>query len=918
MPIPKLKPDYWPGRAGKSPLAGAGFPDEDFQRERERLAGILEATRAGSWHLDLATGQGDVDDRWLAMLGYERNELPGFGFGDWLRLVHPDDRSRFLAIHELIAPLDDPFGSVEARLAHRDGRPIWFLHRFKVLSRDEAGRPRRLAGATIDITERKRVIGEFNRTREILEQTNRVARVGGWELQVDPQVMYWSDTTREIHEVPPGFVPHLDAAIQFYKEGWSRERITEATSNAIASGTPFDLELQVVTARGNELWVRAIGKAEFVGGRCRRLFGTFQDIDAQRKSRDKIAEQSEFLDRIVMGLPEGFALFENNGRILRVNPAFCAMTGYSATELTGQVPPYSFWPVSEEAAPDAPQSRPSTPLRTFHDSMELVFRRKNGEAFVALVNPATIRDATGTPLYSFATIQDVSERKKAEAALFESQQLYAGLVASAPVGVFKTDAAGRCLFANATCSAIVGLEVAEIVAQGWLSALAPADRVGVQAEWRQALSMRSAFSRECRIASAEGGDRWVLVQTAPLQDPAGGLVGHIGTLTDISERKRTEDALREADRRRTEFLALLAHELRNPLNPIRNAVKLMQQAADSGEQEWCREVIDRQVNHLARLIDDLLDVSRIARNKLELRREPVQLQSVLETALSMTQGLIDQRRHNVSVALPHRTVWLDGDPVRLSQVFMNVISNAAKYTADGGQIGIRALLAGDSVSVSIVDNGAGIARDHLPHVFEMFYQAPETRQFALGGLGLGLSLTRQLVEMHGGKVLAFSDGPGEGSEFVVQLPVETRVDVVPQPPDGRHSQRLVDRFRVLIVDDHPFAADSLARLMRANGQDARTARDGESALELLEEFRPEWILLDIGLPGIDGHEVCRRIRRMPGGEQARIVAITGWGREEDRNQSKAAGFDHHLVKPVDFAELVRLMTTNPVERQSGV
>ncbi len=862
--------------------------------------------------LDLALNRGEADYRWLAMLGYRAGDLPDCNSDLWRLLMHADDRCHFELALQTVRPEGEPFGSFEARLQHRDRGYIWFLHRFKILSRDPTGRPVRVAGATIDIAERKRVLDAFNRTRELLEQTNRVARVGGWELQFEPPSLFWSETTREIHEVPANYEPELNNAIAFYKEGYSRERIAGAVTQAMTEGTPFDLELQVITARGNELWVRAIGKAEFVEGCCRRLFGTFQDIDAQRKSRDKIAEQSEFLDRIVMGLPEGFALFENNGRILRVNPAFCGMTGYSATELTGQVPPYSFWPVAEAGALIV-FTRQSSPQRVFPDSMELVFRRKNGETFMALVNPATIRDATGTPLYSFATIQDVSERKRAEAALFESQQLYAGLVASAPVGVFKTDAAGQCLFANATCCAIVGLKSAEILAQGWLSALPSSDRFAVQAEWRQALATKSAFSRECRIVRADVADRWVLVQTAPLQDPAGILVGYIGTLTDTTERKRIEDALREADRQRTEFLALLAHELRNPLNPIRNAVKLMQQTADLSEQEWCREVIDRQVNHLARLIDDLLDVSRIAQNKLELRREPVQLQDVIETALSMTQGLVDQRSHAVTVTLPHGPVWLDGDPVRLSQVFMNLISNAAKYTAEGGRIRIRGVLAGDQVAVSIADNGAGIARDHLPYVFDMFFQVPETRQFALGGLGIGLSLTRQLVEMHGGKVHAYSDGPGDGSEFVVRLPVEKRLELVPRAPEAHATGPMASRHRVLIVDDHPFAADSLARLMRARGQDARTARDGEAALVLVEEFRPDWILLDIGLPGMDGHEVCRRVRRLPGGDSIRIVAVTGWGREEDRAQSRAAGFDHHLVKPVDFAELASLMDPCPAE-----
>jgi signal transduction histidine kinase/CheY-like chemotaxis protein len=398
-------------------------------------------------------------------------------------------------------------------------------------------------------------------------------------------------------------------------------------------------------------------------------------------------------------------------------------------------------------------------------------------------------------------------------------------------------------------------------------------------------------------------------------------------LTDLSERKRfeeleraqaalrkNEEALRQADRRKDEFLATLAHELRNPLAPMRNAVAFLRAKGTSApELRWAHDVIDRQVALMARLLDDLLDVSRVALDRPDLKRTLVELGSVIDAAVETSLPLIEAARHELTVSLPPQPIYLHADPVRLAQVFANLLNNAAKYTDEGGRIRLVAEQRGHEVVISVSDTGIGIAPELLPHVFEIFSQAKSTSRPSKGGLGIGLSLVKGLVELHGGLVNAHSDGLAEGSTFTVRLPI---VDGA-EPRKGSHRSVQADSVearatrRILVVDDQPDSADSLSMLLQALGHDVDTAYDAERAIELAGTMLPDVILLDIGMPRIDGYEACRRIRSGTGGEKMRIVALTGWGQEEDRQKSREAGFDQHLMKPVDMGQLTRLLESAP-------
>jgi signal transduction histidine kinase/ActR/RegA family two-component response regulator len=367
-------------------------------------------------------------------------------------------------------------------------------------------------------------------------------------------------------------------------------------------------------------------------------------------------------------------------------------------------------------------------------------------------------------------------------------------------------------------------------------------------------------------------------------------------------------ALREADRRKNEFLAVLAHELRNPLAPIRNATEILrlQNLADPNVR-WAREIIERQVNQMSHMVDDLLDVSRIALGKIRLQKEMVALKTILDRAVETTQPLIDARGHVLNLSLPSEPLWIDADMPRLTQVLVNLLTNAAKYTEERSNIWLSAQRQADEVVIKVRDTGIGIRPELLTRVFDPFVQDERSSARGLGGLGIGLSVVRSLIDLHGGRVQAFSDGPGQGSEFVVHLPLTKET----QQPSiaGRKPMSYASgpAQRILIVDDNADSADSLCRLLRVMGHDVQTANDGTTALEAARAHPPGIVLLDIGLPGMDGLEVARRMRQELGLTRTLLVALTGYGREADRRRSQEAGFDAHFVKPVDLDALHALL-----------
>ena len=416
------------------------------------------------------------------------------------------------------------------------------------------------------------------------------------------------------------------------------------------------------------------------------------------------------------------------------------------------------------------------------------------------------------------------------------------------------------------------------------------------------LRVRGKVLGAIAFIAAESGQRFDEADLAVAQDLADRAAIAI-------ENAQLYRELRDADRRKDEFLATLAHELRNPLAPIRNALQLLRMpGASAAVADDARQMMERQLQQMVRLVDDLLDVSRITRNRLELRRERIEFAAVIQNAVETSRPLIDQGRHTLTVHLPPEAVYLDGDAVRLAQVFSNLLNNSAKYTEPGGKISLTAAVDDGQVAVRVADTGIGIPAESLPQVFEMFSQVERNLNRAQGGLGIGLTLVRRLVEMHGGSVEAHSAGPGQGSEFVVRLPtVAPATEEAAPRNEPAPAAEPAASSRVLVVDDNLDAAKSLAALLKMQGHEVRVAHDGRSALEVAAGFLPQFVLLDIGMPGMDGYEVARRLRTIPDLQRARLAALTGWGQPEDRRRSAEAGFDFHLVKPVEPQRLQELL-----------
>jgi len=427
-----------------------------------------------------------------------------------------------------------------------------------------------------------------------------------------------------------------------------------------------------------------------------------------------------------------------------------------------------------------------------------------------------------------------------------------------------------------------------------------------------ALALRDGkeYNGEEIVVERPDGTRWTaLAHANPFVNDAGRVYGAVNVLVDISERKRAEEALQKADRNKNEFLATLAHELRNPLAPIRNGLQIMRMAGgDAAMAAEAHSMMERQLGHMVRLIDDLLDVSRITQGKVALRKERVDLAAVVQDAVETSRSLIENAGHRLSLTLPPKPVTVNADRTRLAQVFANLLNNSAKYTAPGGDISLGVERHGTDVVVRVKDNGVGIPPDMLPRIFDTFMQVDRSLERSQGGLGIGLSLVRALVDMHNGTVEARSEGHGKGSEFVVRLSDAVAPDHSVEAPPGADSGMPSSIYRILVVDDNRDSALSLAMMLKIMGHDTRTGHDGEAAVSLAESFRPDVMLLDIGLPKMNGYDACRLIREQPWGRGIVLIALTGWGQDEDKLHSKEAGFNFHMIKPVDPDALAKLLT----------
>jgi PAS domain S-box-containing protein len=702
----------------------------------------------------------------------------------------------------------------------------------------------------------------------------------------------------------------LEEVFRIVNEG-TRERVPSPVEKVLSDGTVAALANHtILVARGGQEYF-IDDSASPIRGRSGEIVGVvlvFREIGERRRSE----EAQRRLASIVENSEDAIIGKSLDGAVTSWNAGAERLYGYSAQEVLGH--PSTF------LTPDDRIGERSAILVRLKDKnaatqiLETVRRAKDGRLIDVSMSMAPIRDAAGNIIGSSTIARDISAYKRAadkirraQEALQKSEQLYRAIGESIDYGVWVCERDGRNVYASDSFLNLVGLTQEECSEFGWGRVLHPDDAQRTMEAWKECIRTEGRWDVEHRFKGRDGGWHPILARGGPVRNERGEIVAWAGINLDIGRLKEAEERLQEADRNKNDFLAVLSHELRNPLAPLLNALAILNRP-DAGRATLteARDMAERQVHHLARLVDDLLDVSRITHGKIELRKEPIELKAAVARAVETALPAIEGQRHELTVLLPKEPVWLQADLVRIAQVLSNLLNNSAKYTTPGGKISLEVEEAGGEAVVRVRDTGIGISEASLPRVFEMFAQVAPVDSRSPMSLGVGLRLVKSLVELHRGKVEARSAGPGKGSEFVVRLPTTApperpaEVSAPAAPPTSpRH---------VLVVDDNADAAASLAVLLRLEGHDTRVAHSGPSALDEVEQRRPDVVFLDIGMPGMDGYEVARRLRARHGDGALKLIALTGWGKEHDRARAQAAGFDHHLTKPVAPQDLQGLLS----------
>jgi PAS domain S-box-containing protein len=681
-------------------------------------------------------------------------------------------------------------------------------------------------------------------------------------------------------------------------------------------GRSVPFEKEYFRRDGERIWILCAGM--MIDGHTAVEF--IIDVTERRRTQELLAASEQRYRAFTSLAPLLMWQADPSGRHVELNARWLEYTGQSAGETQD-----SGWldAIHPDEAPASAAAFEAAYASGAALELEHRVRGADGGYRWFLVRNQPVYDEDSGQLVGWCGVaMDIDARKRAEAAQQESEARFRALADAAPALIWQIGPDARLAYVNRRYAEITGIGTESLLPDGWRSAVHADDLPYFMAAAADGLADRAAFHLRLRVRSSCGQWRWFETHFAPWFAHGGDYRGHVGIGIDITDSVQAEQALQEADRRKDEFLAVLAHELRNPLAPISNAVQMLRCADGKRKADRVMEMANRQVRQITRLVDDLMDVSRITRGKIELARQPVPLGEIVAGAVETSRPAIDRAGHAFTLSLPPEPLMLDADKVRLTQVFSNLLNNAAKYTDPHGRIMLSAWREdapdGARVKVAVRDSGIGIPRDKLTRVFDMFAQVEAAGSRSQGGLGIGLAMVHSLVQMHGGTVEAHSEGPGRGSEFVVRLPL-LATEAAPQeaPRPAAAGAGVLAGCRVLVVDDNRDAADSLCMLLGARGAEAECAYDGRQALAMLERAQPDALVLDIGMPGMDGYQVARAVReggRYPG---LRIIALTGWGQEADRQRSRECGIDHHLTKPVDLAALERLLVRSGRETEAG-
>ncbi|MDB5935344.1 MAG: sensor hybrid histidine kinase [Massilia sp.] len=693
------------------------------------------------------------------------------------------------------------------------------------------------------------------------------------------------------------------------------------------TGIDETLEYKHSFPHGGQIWIEVRchpwldgGLAVFIRNISERKLSEEILVASERSAR-QAAEQAEserrLLDALLDAVPVGIGMSDNGGKLVRVNRANRRLWG-EALPLSPDVNAYAEWKGwwadgsarhgRRLGADEWALARVLRGEEAHYDVVEIEPFGAPGVRRTIVLSGAAVRDARGRIVGGVVAQMDITAREAAERALRESEAKFRTITNAMPHMVFSALPNGEHDYFNQQWYQFTGVAEGASAGGRWADVLHPEDKARGLAQWQRSLASGEPYEMEFRIRHRSGQYRWILARALPIRDEAGATVRWMGSSTDIHDQKLTQEALRSADRRKDEFLAMLAHELRNPLAPISAGADVLRLTrVDEARVRQISELISRQVKHMTSLVDDLMDVSRVTRGLITLENAMLDARHIVTDAVEQVRPLIDARGHQLAVHTLPASAFVVGDQKRLIQVITNVLNNAAKYTPQGGRIVLKMEATPAEVVIGVADNGIGMGPDMVGRVFELFAQAERTSDRSQGGLGIGLALVKSLVDLHAGTVTASSAGPGQGSEFTIRLPRAGVLSVANEQEGSGELAPVVRPLRVLVVDDNTDAALMLGMFLESAGHHVSVEHNARRALVRAHSEEPDVCLLDIGLPDMDGKQLARQMRSQPGGDRAVLIAITGYGQEQDRQETAAAGFDHHFVKPVDAEQLLTLL-----------